>query len=71
MENIVKPYLGWRDLCELFGCGRSKAYLLMHSVGVVYVGHAAFVRAVDLDAHLDKNGSIDIRWPRRKGARRV
>ena len=68
MENIVKPYLGWRDFCEMFGCGRSKAYLLMHEVGVVYVGHVAFVRTVDLDAHLDENGSIDIKWPKRKGA---
>ena len=70
--TYAKPYLGWRDFAELFDCGRSKALLLMHEVGVVYIGHAVFVRAADLDAYLDEHGSIDITWPknaaRRKGA---
>ena len=47
----------------------------MHEVGVVYIGHAVFVRAADLDAYLDEHGSIDITWPksaaRRKGAGRA
>ena len=71
----MKPYLGWRDVAELFGCGRSKALLLMHEVGVVHIGHAVFVRAEDLDAYIDEHGSIEITWPRsaarRKGGRRA
>ncbi|MBR0405806.1 MAG: hypothetical protein IJI68_11525 [Eggerthellaceae bacterium] len=67
-----RPYLGWRDFAELFDCGRSKALLLMHEVGVVHIGHAVFVRASDLDAYLEEHGSIDITWPKattqRKGA---
>lgn len=69
----MKPFLGWRDFAEMFGCGRSKALLLMHEVSVIHVGHAVFVRAENLDAYLKEKGSIDITWPkgaaRRKGAR--
>lgn len=68
-----KPFLGWRDIADLFDCGRSKALLLMHEVGVVYIGHEVFVRASDLEEHLASYGSIDIAWPtsaaRRKGVR--
>jgi hypothetical protein len=78
MENmsttlITKPFLGWQDFAEMFNCGRSKALLLMHEVGVIHVGHAVFVRAEDLDAYIEEHGSIDIAWPqsatRRKAAR--
>ena len=73
--TYARPYLGWRDFTELFNCGRSKALLLMHEVGVVYIGYAVFVRAADLDAYLDEHGSIDITWPksaaRRKGVSRA
>ena len=71
--TISKPFLGWQDFADLFGCGRSKALLLMHEVGVVHIGHAVFVRAVDLEAYLDEHDGIDITWPksaaRRKAAR--
>jgi len=72
-KSLAKPFLGWQDFARLFDCGRSKALLLMHEVGVVYIGHAVFVRANDLDAYLAEHGSIDITWPlsakRRKEAR--
>lgn len=72
-RSLAKPFLGWQDFARLFDCGRSKALLLMHEVGVVYIGHAVFVRANDLDACLAEHGSIDITWPlsakRRKEAR--
>lgn len=73
MGNQTKPFLGWQDFARLFNCGRSKALLLMHEVGVVYIGHAVFVPANKLDDYLDEHGSIDITWPlsekRRKEAR--
>jgi hypothetical protein len=65
METMTKPYLNWEDFGNLFQCGRSKAMLLMHEVGVVYIGRVAFVRAADLEAYLDDRGSIDIRWPKK------
>lgn len=72
-RSLAKPFLGWQDFARLFDCGRSKALLLMHEVGVVYIGHAVFVRANNLDAYLAEHGSIDITWPlsakRRKEAR--
>lgn len=73
MRSQTKPFLGWQDFAVLFGCGRSKALLLMHEVGVVYIGHAVFVPADKLDDYLAEHGSIDITWPlsqkRRKEAR--
>ena len=62
-KSMNKPFLGWQDFAQLFDCGRSKALLLMHEVGVVYIGHAVFVRASDLEDYLVKHGSIDITWP--------
>lgn len=62
-KSMNKPFLGWQDFAQLFDCGRSKALLLMHEVGVVYIGHAVFVRASDLEDYLAKHGSIDITWP--------
>ena len=73
MTTIVypKPYLGWEDFAEMFQCRRSKALLLMHQVGVVYIGRAVFVRASDLDAYLDEHGSIDITWPKSAARRKA
>ena len=72
-KSLAKPFLGWQDFAELFGCGRSKALLLMHEVGVTYIGHAVFVPASKLDEYLAEHGGIDITWPlsekRRKEAR--
>ena len=65
----MKPFLNWRDFAEIFSCGRSKAQHLMQEVGVVYIGHAAFVRADDLDAYLNEHGSIEISWPKSKARR--
>lgn len=61
-----KPYLSWRDFATLFACGRSKALLLMHRVGVVYIGHSVFVRREELQNHLTEHGGIDITWPRKR-----
>ena len=73
MANPIstKPFLGWEDFADLFGCGRSKALLLMHEVGVIYIGHAAFVRADDLDTYLTQHGSIDIVWPKSRARRKA
>lgn len=62
-KGLAKPFLGWQDFARLFNCGRSKALLLMHEVGVVYIGHAVFVPASKLDDYLAEHGSIDITWP--------
>lgn len=68
---VGKPYLGWPDVAGMFGCGRSKAMLIMHEVGVVHVGRSAFVRASDLDAYLAEHGSIDVTWPKSAARRRA
>lgn len=61
-----KKYLDWNDICSLFGCGRSKAMLIMHAIGVVYIGSHAFITTDDLEEHLRLHGGINITWPRRK-----
>lgn len=72
-SNELKPYWNWQDIAEMFHCGRSKAMLIMHAVGVIHIGHQAFVRASDLEEHIAEHGAIDIKWPqsaaRRKEAR--
>lgn len=65
-DTNTKAYLGWTDVAKMFGCGRSKAMLLMHAVGVVYIGHAAFVRASDLNDYIEEHGAIEIEWPKSK-----
>lgn len=72
--NIIsKPFLRVEDVRELFGCGRSKALLLMHEVGVFHVGHVVYVRSGDLVDHITERGGIEISWDRgssrRKGVR--
>ena len=68
---MAKPFLGWQDFAEMFNCGRSKALLLMHEVGVIHIGHAVFVRAEDLDAYLEEHGCIDITWPKSASRRKA
>lgn len=59
-------YLNWHAVAEKFSCGRSKAMLLMHEVGIVYIGSEAFIKATDLDEHLAKYGEIKTKWPKKK-----
>jgi len=70
---INKPFLGVEDVRGLFGCGRSKALLLMHEVGVFYVGHVVYIKSGDLIDHITERGGIEVSWgrgsSRRKGAR--
>jgi hypothetical protein len=64
--SISKPFLGWRDFCQLFGCGRSKALLLMQAIGVVYVGRSMLVRREALDDYLTIHNEIRVKWPTRR-----
>ena len=50
--NTQSPYIKEQDVRKLFGCGRSKALLIMHAVGTVKVGRTSYVRASDLDRYL-------------------
>lgn len=69
IDRIKKPYLNWHDFAKLFDCRRNKAMLLMHEVGVLYIGSEAFVETEKLKQHLDQHGEIRIKWPRRKAAK--
>ena len=67
-ESPSSPYLNQEDIAALFGCGRSKALLIMHEVGTIRVGRTSLVRQGDLERYLDEHGGqIRVRWPR-KGA---
>lgn len=67
---ITKPYLGVEDIRELFGCGRSKALLLMHEVGVFYVGHVVYVKSSDVINHIAEKGGIKITWQKRSNRKK-
>lgn len=67
-EDFKSPYLSQGDIASLFGCGRSKALLIMHEIGTIRVGRTSLVRQGDLERYLDEHdGQIRVRWPR-KGA---
>lgn len=61
-----KEYLNWQEVADKFKCRKSKAMLLMHEIGVVYIGSEALVKAKDIEDHLSKYGEIKIRWPKKK-----
>jgi hypothetical protein len=65
--NTQSPYIKEQDVRKLFGCGRSKALLIMHAVGTVKVGRTSYVRASDLDRYLSEHdGRIALQWPKRR-----
>lgn len=64
--SAQEGYLSWTDVADMFRCGRSKALLIIQTVGPVYIGHAAYVRRSDLEAHIAKHGGVSVSWPRRK-----
>ena len=57
------------DVRSMFGCGRSKAELIMHEVGSFKVGAKCYVYASDIESHIREHGGIIVHWPkRRRGA---
>lgn len=67
----IEAVLDVRDVMERFGCGRSKADLIMREVGCFRVGATKFVYATDVDAHIKEHGGITVRWPRRRKDRPI
>lgn len=65
-QLIDQPFLDWQNVAEIFHCGKSKAMLIMHSIGVVYIGSKAYIRSDDLKGHLAEHGEISITWPRKR-----
>ena len=58
--------LGVTDVQRAFGCGRSKARLIMEEVGTVRVGSTKLVYAKELEDHIRAHGGVAVRWPKRK-----
>lgn len=65
-QLLSHPFLDWNDIANIFNCGKSKAMLIMHSIGVIYIGSKAYIRSEDLENHLAKHGEIAITWPRKR-----
>lgn len=59
-------YLGWRDVAELFGCKRSKALRIIHSLGPAYVGRSPCVTMGQIERALAESGEIKTDWGRRQ-----
>ena len=69
MEGLSahSPFIKEADVRGLFGCGRSKALLIMHEVGTVKVGRTSYIKVGDLEKYLSEHGGrIRLHWPRRK-----
>lgn len=62
----MSTYLQWPDVSRKLGCGRSKAILIIHEIGPVYIGRTACIREEDLDRHIAEHGGVKVKWPRRR-----
>ena len=60
---LSKNFLNWRDIAATFGCGKSKAMLIINEVGPIHVGQVSFVRSVDLQNYIAEHGEIRVTWP--------
>ena len=60
---LTKNFLNWHDIAETFGCGKSKAMLIMNEIGTVHVGQVSFIRSTDLDNYITEHGEIRVTWP--------
>ena len=63
----LQPLLAdWKDVAELFGCGKSKALLLMKQIGIVRIGKTPFVRTEDMEAFVRDNNAVKLNWPKKR-----
>ena len=65
-----KNFLNWHDIAKIFGCGKSKAMLIINEIGAVHIGQVSFVRNADLESYLAENGEIKVTWPMSSKRRR-
>ena len=60
---LTKNFLNWRDIAATFGCGKSKAMLIINEIGAIHIGQVSFVRSADLENYIAENGEIRVTWP--------
>jgi hypothetical protein len=65
MQNNNSPpqILRWQEIASMYRCGRSKALLILHHVGVRYVGRTPYISSQQLEAHIREHGGISVSWP--------
>lgn len=69
MTTLIPPktdYLYVKDLQELFQVGYSKARLMMDVLPSKRIGHRDCVLRSDLNAYIEENGGINVKWPKRR-----
>ena len=59
---MTESFLCWQDIAKMFQCGRSKAFLIMQEVGVIYIGRTPLVSAARIEEHLQEYGEIRVSW---------
>lgn len=62
----TKPFMRWEDIAGVCHCGRSKALLIIHRIGPVYIGRTPFVRTEDFAAYIAEHGGVALEWPPRR-----
>ena len=62
-EVSNKNFLNWHDIANMFGCGKSKAMLIINEVGPVHIGQVSFIKSTDLEDYLNEHGEIQVKWP--------
>jgi hypothetical protein len=64
-QSSGADYLYVKDLQELFQCGYSKARLMMDTLPSKRIGYRDCILRTDLDAYIDENDGINLKWPKR------
>lgn len=60
-----QDWLFIEDIRGIFACGDSKARGIMRELPCVRIGKRNAVRRADLDEHIEKNGGVVAKWPKR------
>ena len=68
---MTSTFLTWREVASIFKCGRSKAFGIMHTVGVIYAGRTPLVSSDAIAEHLRTHGEIRVLWSYSRGKHHV
>jgi hypothetical protein len=69
-NNTLPGKVRWQGIARTYGCGRTKARMMLQVVGqatggIRYAGNTPYVDACDLETYEREHGGISVTWPKR------
>jgi len=62
-NNKPPPIMRWQEVAAFMRCGRSKAMLILHSIGAHYSGRTPYVTEGEFLRYLaEHDGNIVVKW---------